>query len=48
MPIIEESKLTIESEKYRGTFDIFASETLGNCINLAKKNLRDKVVVKWF
>ena len=41
-------KLTIESEKYRGTFDILVSETLDNCINLAKKNLRDKVVVKRF
>ncbi len=41
-------KLTIESEKYRGSFDILVSETLDNCINLAKKNLRDKVVVKWF
>ena len=39
-------KMIIDSEKYKGPFDILESETLSDCIDLTTKFLQNKVVVK--
>jgi len=39
-------KMIIDSEKYKGPFDILESESLSDCIDLTTKFLQNKVVVK--